>query len=127
MAYWPKAPGRMREPWGYVGSAELAWEKLWARRKARATRVPRPARSARKVSVLSLLGKRKPRRCAGRARFVIAPGLRFTGPASKKGWFAQQPLRAGEALLRRRMNIELNFPRNSEGLVLGCIDADFIK
>ena len=29
--------------------------------------------------------------------------------------------------LRRRMNIELNFPPNFEGLVLGCIDADFIK
>ena len=27
--------------------------------------------------------------------------------------------------LRRRMNIELNSPPNSEGLVLGCIDADF--
>ena len=26
--------------------------------------------------------------------------------------------------LRRRMNIELNFPPNFEGLVLGCIDAD---
>ena len=25
------------------------------------------------------------------------------------------------------MNNELNFPPNSEGLVLGCIDADFIK
>ena len=28
---------------------------------------------------------------------------------------------------RRRMNIELNFPPNFEGLVLGCIDADFCK
>ena len=25
------------------------------------------------------------------------------------------------------MNIELNFPPNFEGLVLGCIDADFCK
>ena len=32
-----------------------------------------------------------------------------------------------EAHLRRRMNIELNFPPNFEGLVLGCIDADFCK
>ena len=29
--------------------------------------------------------------------------------------------------LRRQMNNELNFPPNFEGLVLGCIDADFIK
>ena len=29
--------------------------------------------------------------------------------------------------LRRRMNIELNFPPSFEGLVLGCIDADFCK
>ena len=29
--------------------------------------------------------------------------------------------------LRRRMNIELNFPPNFEGLVLGCIDADVCK
>ena len=29
--------------------------------------------------------------------------------------------------LRRRMNIELNFPPNFERLVLGCIDADFCK
>ena len=29
--------------------------------------------------------------------------------------------------LRRRMNIELKFPPNSAGLVLGCIDADFSK
>ena len=29
--------------------------------------------------------------------------------------------------IRRQMNIELNFPLNFEGLVLGCIDADFCK
>ena len=29
--------------------------------------------------------------------------------------------------LRRRINIELNFPPNFEELVLGCIDADFIN
>ena len=29
--------------------------------------------------------------------------------------------------LRRRMNIELNFPPNFEGLVLGCTDANFCK
>ena len=44
----------------------------------------------------------------------------------------QPPLggRAGRIFvpgLRRRMNIELNFPPNFEGLVLGCIDADFCK
>ena len=29
--------------------------------------------------------------------------------------------------LRRQMNNEFNFPPNFEGLVLGCIDADFSK
>ena len=32
-----------------------------------------------------------------------------------------------EGLIRRRVNNELNFPSNSERLVLGCIDADFCK
>ena len=32
-----------------------------------------------------------------------------------------------EALVRRRMNNELNFPLNFERLVLGCIDADFCE
>ena len=31
---------------------------------------------------------------------------------------------AREMDLRRRINIELNFPPNFEGLVLGCIDAN---
>ena len=34
---------------------------------------------------------------------------------------------AEAARLRRRMTNDLNFPPNSEGLVLGCIDADFCK
>ena len=29
--------------------------------------------------------------------------------------------------LRSEVNTELNFPPNFEGLVLGCIDADFCK
>ena len=32
-----------------------------------------------------------------------------------------------EAGLRSEVNTELNFPPNFEGLVLGCIDADFCK
>ena len=31
------------------------------------------------------------------------------------------------AELRSEVNSELNFPPNFEGLVLGCIDADFCK
>ena len=31
------------------------------------------------------------------------------------------------ASLRSEVNSELNFPPNFEGLVLGCIDADFCK
>ena len=30
-------------------------------------------------------------------------------------------------VLRSEVNSELNFPSNFEGLVLGCIDADFCK
>ena len=37
-------------------------------------------------------------------------------------------LRAGQRRrLRSEVNSELNFPPNFEGLVLGCIDADFCK
>ena len=32
-----------------------------------------------------------------------------------------------EVFLRSEVNSELNFPPNFEGLVLGCIDADFCK
>ena len=38
-----------------------------------------------------------------------------------------KPRGVGAARLRRRMKNELNFPPNFEGLVLGCIDADFCK
>ena len=41
------------------------------------------------------------------------------------GWRGFRVL--GVVLLRRRMKNELNFPPNFEGLVLGCIDADFCK
>ena len=34
---------------------------------------------------------------------------------------------AGAAPVRSEVNSELNFPSNFEGLVLGCIDADFCK
>ena len=34
---------------------------------------------------------------------------------------------AQQSQLGRRINIELNFPANFEGLVLVCIDADFCK
>ena len=40
---------------------------------------------------------------------------------------AHGPLPIPRAVLRRRMNNELNFSPNFEGLVLGCIDADFCK
>ena len=33
----------------------------------------------------------------------------------------------GVRRLRSEVNSELNFPSNFEGLVLGCIDADFCK
>ena len=40
----------------------------------------------------------------------------------------RQESAAAKALrLRSEVNSELNFPSNFEGLVLGCIDADFCK
>ena len=39
----------------------------------------------------------------------------------------QLSLAAAEAELRSEVDSELNFPPNFEGLVLGCIDADFCK
>ena len=38
-----------------------------------------------------------------------------------------QSRKRDEAAKVLRMNDELNFPPNFEGLVLGCIDADFCK
>ena len=48
------------------------------------------------------------------ARGGRAPGLAVEGEARAR-------------LLRSEVNTELNFPPNFEGLVLGCIDADFCK
>ena len=38
-----------------------------------------------------------------------------------------QPMQYHEVEIRSEVNSELNFPSNFEGLVLGCIDADFCK
>ena len=54
-------------------------------------------------------------------------------PGGEDGFGAAESLRRSKRecldrfCLRRQMNIELNFPPNFEGLVLGCIDADFCK
>ena len=67
-------------------------------------------------------------------QFAVQPYLVDLGVCGAEdvdlGWLAE--LRktrcfSGEQRVRRRMNIELNFPPNFEGLVLGCIDADFCK
>ena len=49
-----------------------------------------------------------------------SPPSRADAPSARAGV-------EGLVRVRRRMNIELNFPPNFEGLVLGCIDADFCK
>ena len=56
---------------------------------------------------------------------------RFQAPA-QRGVFAREAdgllLERFDSLnLRSEVNSELNFPPNFEGLVLGCIDADFCK
>ena len=58
-----------------------------------------------------------------------ASGPRFVAgcpcPDSKAQLAARLAVQVSE--LRTRLNHELNFPPNFEGLVLGCIDADFCK
>ena len=56
--------------------------------------------------------------------FVGAKAQALLVPATVLGAIATAWL---VSLLRRQMNNELHFPPNFEGLVLGCIDADFCK
>ena len=49
-------------------------------------------------------------------KFGLAPVMKLPGG------FA-----GGPSVPRSEVNSELNFPPNFEGLVLGCIDADFCK
>ena len=61
----------------------------------------------------------------GRERLGPAPSLGLLD-----GHGAGRPVprvAAPELGLRSEVNTELNFPPNFEGLVLGCIDADFCK
>ena len=53
-------------------------------------------------------------------------GLAFCMTFGRMGAFVI-PIVAEVVVLRSEVNIELNFPPNFEGLVLGCIDADFCK
>ena len=55
---------------------------------------------------------------------IVLSGGESRGSASCGSGTARRSSSA--AGLRRRMNTELNFP-HFEGLVLGCIDADFCK
>ena len=75
------------------------------------------SRKKKKLEEKILMQKRvdKPRP-SDRSRFVLETEIK-----------AAQSRRHALCYLRRRMNIELNFPPNFEGLVLGCIDADFCK
>ena len=50
------------------------------------------------------------------------PGIKYVRPSA-----AFYVLANVEDLLRSEVNSELDFPPNFEGLVLGCIDADFCK
>ena len=51
---------------------------------------------------------------------------RWLPEAPASGPHADEP-EAGHPRLRSEVNSELNFSPNFEGLVLGCIDADFCK
>ena len=68
--------------------------------------------------------KRETNRC--RAAFFAADGTQKLRRRQAQR-SAQRHARREEARLRSEVNSELNFPPNFEGLVLGCIDADFCK
>ena len=55
------------------------------------------------------------------------PNLLRLGERARSRPRGNERARAPTHRIRRRMNIELNFPPNCERLVLGCIDADFCK
>ena len=56
---------------------------------------------------------------------VLVAVFRFKPPAGV--WEGEIPDVSPAVALRSEVNSELNFPPNFEGLVLGCIDADFCK
>ena len=62
------------------------------------------------------------------AGFVEHEGVVEPGPP-REPVGASRRLKDGPLVrdLRSEVNTELNFPPNFEGLVLGCIDADFCK
>ena len=60
-------------------------------------------------------------------RDVVAAACRSSGRALRCAGAGLRADRALVAGVRSEVNIELNFPPNFEGLVLGCIDADFCK
>ena len=58
--------------------------------------------------------------------------LQCAAPRRRRGTLGRETQREevanpGAPHLRSEVNSELNFPPNFEGLVLGCIDADFCK
>ena len=57
--------------------------------------------------------------------YIFDPEMRRTEQQSDPR--TETPTSSKSPLVRSEVNSELNFPSNFEGLVLGCIDADFCK
>ena len=70
---------------------------------------------------------------SGRAPGFLLEAFMATTPLTYPAVFARDGAAGAGAglvsgrVLRSEVNSELNFPSNFEGLVLGCIDADFCK
>ena len=66
--------------------------------------------------------------CAGsRVPVILLTGQSGSGKSTALGELLASVPAHVEVAVRRQMNNELNFSLNSEGLVLGCIDAEFCK
>ena len=99
-------------------------------------RTPRHAENSRSTPVVRAARLRRSLQSSPVDRsafFWVHIGRLFVFPAEpwpscriRHSPLALQPVVVGSAV-RRQMNNELKFPPNFEGLVLGCIDADFCK
>ena len=80
-----------------------------------------------------LLARRGENLCAARSApkelygQLLQPAPRYAARRCKKAAKARPSFGAERRGLRSEVNSELTFPPNFEGLVLGCIDADFCK
>ena len=75
----------------------------------------------------TLMAEHKAKDVATRAHKLMEDAVNAPAEIRDATKQAEVAVKVAEVRLRRRVNNELNFPPNFERLVLGCIDADFIK